>query len=140
MLADAIASDPLLVPVAFGVDSTTDEPYVTVAPPGADLEDVAAYLYGTPALAGALGEANGLAPRDLLAPGTVLKMLPDQRSIAAEDALEAGFETGTIIRTEGIPETLEDNGQVYYFKGPAGLMILNCGQLDACSRAYATAP
>jgi len=129
--ARTIARRPGGPPATFGIDNKTGAVYVSITPPGATLQEVATYVYGSAQVASELGEGNGLLAGTMLPAGTTVKLIAGRMTAPSSDALTVARKSGAIMRTDGIPETVEDNGLVYQFPGPEGVLQLNSGQFNA---------
>lgn len=112
-------------PVIFGLDTSAAPArvYASVTVPGHSLADIATYLYGSPDLAPQLASANGGVP-DQVPPGRSLRLIEGTvMSAAANRAVDAGLDNGTIMRTSGLP-TQGEAITVYRVSLPGGEMQL----------------
>jgi hypothetical protein len=89
-------------PVMWGLDITVRPfaSYVSVAPPGHTVDEVATYMYGDAAASAQLRATNG-ALRDPLPPGSVLRPTGQPLTKQASDDLNGAIRVGTILRTQG---------------------------------------
>ncbi|MCU0944875.1 MAG: DUF4157 domain-containing protein [Rubritepida sp.] len=92
-------------PIQWGRDTTSNRVYVSVLGGGRRIAEVAAYVYGSEASTAAL-QAENPGASDPLPAGSVLRLAEGTLSEAARVALQAGLDSGTILRTPGIPDSL----------------------------------
>ena len=90
--------------IYWGLDVTTEPRryYVSIPSPGRSLSDVAAFLYGDPAMAAGLRTANPGTP-DFLPGGAVLRLAAGALAPAAQASLGESLKSGMLLRTTGIP-------------------------------------
>jgi hypothetical protein len=126
---------PSAPPVVWGMDTSTRRPYVSVAPPGCSIADVANYVYTDPATAIARLREGGAA--DPLQPGAVMNLPEGALTDRARADLDRGLSTGLMMRTEGVPaseavgegpvlvHTFSAAGQTYSFTTPQFRAVLS---------------
>jgi len=120
----------LRAPVLWGIDTFTQNTYLSVAFPGYSLTEVATYLYGSPDFATRLRATNGELP-DRLPPGRTLRPTGDPLTNEAKRNLDAAIENGTILRTEGIPSKSRAPLFVYRFSAAGQTFELTESQFNA---------
>lgn len=109
----AMSNRPQGPPCIFGIDNETRRIYASVAATGATLEEVSSFIYGTASYASRLAEENSLVPGQPLPPGITVRLVEGPLPHGAREVLNAGLQSGAIMRTQGIPAAVEDNGLVY---------------------------
>ncbi|MBP1467365.1 hypothetical protein EYB53_016755 [Candidatus Chloroploca sp. M-50] len=129
--AQALAQRPQGPPVIFGLDNESRQIYASVTAPGARLEEIATFIYGTPDQALRLGEENGIFSSEVLQPGRTLRLVEGRITTATQQAISKGLESGAIMRTNGIPTEVEDDGLVYQFPIEGRTVAVTAGQFNA---------
>jgi hypothetical protein len=122
--------------VLFAMNTTNRQIYASVTVPGHSIVEIATYIYGSADQAGALQERNGVP--DLVPPGRNLTLIEGQFSDIANRAISGALQTGTILRTEGIPSgTSEGEIRIYRFSAAGQSFELTEGQFQAMMRGLA---
>jgi hypothetical protein len=125
-------------PVVFALDETTNELYASVAAGGATWVEIATYIYGSSAEAGALAIQNGTVAFGRLEAGAPVKLTTGRRSAIANAAIDTARHSGTLLRTKGKTDLGSKSDLVYSVPVPGGVAQLNTVQfnsmLDAARR------
>ena len=105
-------------PVIFGMDTDTRAIYASVTVPGHTVTEISTYVYGSADKAAEIQSTNGVEER--VPPGRNLRLPPGALSEGASTEVDQALETGSILRTEGIPEGDASDGEVLIYRFAAG--------------------
>jgi Domain of unknown function (DUF4157) len=127
-------------PVVFGLDitsATSPTIYFSVLAPGRSMADIATYLYGSAASAGALAAANGV-EGDFVPAGRSLRPAPGLEITQATcDAINSALERGAVLRSRGLLAESQGPPVVYRVNANGQTFDLTDAQLDALVQGVA---
>ncbi|MGI9393583.1 MAG: hypothetical protein ACR2OY_02955, partial [Boseongicola sp.] len=123
-------------PCVYAIDNESRRLYLSVTGAENTLEDVARFVYGSATFAARLAEENALPPDQPLPAGTTLQFVEGPLPETARSMLSTALETGSIVRTEGIPENLEGDGMFYQVPVGGQVSQLTAAQFNAVLKGY----